>query len=139
MNEVTCDKCGNKISIDKALAGQIEAQVFAAEHKKHEAELAEVKKKAADFANEQLKQRLELEAEKTKQSLELEREKMKVELEGQTKKQLQQQELLVQQLREDAKSEKEAATELRGQLKGVTTRREESTGRCRTYRPEEAS
>jgi len=117
MNEVTCEKCGNKISIDKALAGQIEAQVFAAEHKKHEAELAEVKKKAADFANEQLKQRLELEAEKTKQSMELEREKMKLELEGHTKKQLQQQELLVQQLREDAKSEKEAATELRGQLK----------------------
>lgn len=117
MNEITCDKCGNKISVDKALAGQIEAQVLAAEHKKHEAELAEVKKKAAEAANDQLKQRLELEAERTKQSLELEREKIKLEIEGQSKKQLQQQELLIQQLRDDAKSDKEAAAELRGQLK----------------------
>lgn len=131
MNEITCDKCGNKISVDKALAGQIEAQVLAAEHKKHEAELADVKKKAVEAANDQLKQHLEIEAERTKQSLELEREKIKLEVEGQSKKQLQQQELLIQQLREDAKGDKEAATELRTQLKELMdSLREEKKARA---------
>lgn len=131
MNEITCEKCGNKISIDKALAGQIEAQVIAAEHQKHEAEIAKVKERAAELANEQLKQRLELEAEKTKQSLELERERLKLELESQSKKQLQQQELLIEQLREDAKAEKEAATELRAQLKELMeSLREEKKARA---------
>lgn len=131
MNEITCDKCGNKISIDKALTGRIEAQVLAAERKKHEADMADMKKRAADIANEQLRQRLELEAEKTKQTLELEREKLKVEIEGQSKKQLQQQELLIEQLRQDAKSEKESASELREQLKGLMgSLREEKKARA---------
>lgn len=131
MNEVTCDQCGNKISIDKALSGQLEARIRAAAHKEHEAELAKVKERAAELANEQLKNRLEIEAEKSKQALELEREKMKLELEGQSKKQLQQQELLIEQLREDAKSEKEAAAELRTQLKELMeTLREEKKARA---------
>lgn len=117
MNEITCDKCGNTLSIDKALTGRIEAQILAAEHKKHEVELADVKKKAAQVANEQVRRHLELEAEKSKQALELEREKLKLEFEGQSKKQLQQQAFLIEQLREDAKNEKAAATELRTQLK----------------------
>lgn len=131
MNEIVCENCGNKISIDKALAGQIEAQVIAAEHQKHEAEIAKVKERAAELANEQLKQRLELEAEKTKQALELERDKLKLELEGRSKKQLQQQELLIEQLREDAKAEKEAAAELRAQLKELMeSLREEKKARA---------
>lgn len=74
---------------------------------------------------------MELEAEKTKQVLELEREKLKHEIEGQSKKQLQQQELLIQQLRDDAKSEKEAAAELRSQLKELMeTLREEKKARA---------
>jgi len=131
MNEITCEMCGNKISIDKALAGQIEAQVIAAEHAKHEAEITKVKERAAELVNEQLKQRLELEAEKNKQALDLEREKLKLELEGQSKKQLQQQELLIEQLREDAKAEKEAAAELRTQLKELMeSLREEKKARA---------
>lgn len=131
MNEITCTECGKKISIDKALTGQIEAQILAAEHKKHEAELSEVKKKAAELANDQLRQRLELEAEKTKNAMELEREKLKIELEGQSKKQLQQQELLIQQLKEDSKSDKEAAVELRTQLKELMeSLREEKKARA---------
>lgn len=131
MNIITCQHCGKAIEIDKALEGQIEAQVLAAAHKKHEAELAEVKKRAAEAANEQLKKRLELESEKSKQALELEREKMKLELEGQSKRQIQQQELLIGQLREDAKSEKQAAAELRGQLKELMeSLREEKKARA---------
>lgn len=131
MNEITCEKCGHKISIDKALSGQLEAQIRAAEHQKHEEDLARVKKQAADLANSQLKDRLELEAQKNQQALDLEREKMKVELEGQNKKQVQQQELLIGQLREDAKSEKEAAADLRKQLSELmATLREEKKARA---------
>lgn len=131
MNEVICEKCGNKIGIDKALSGQLEARIRAAEHQKHEAELAKVKERAAELANEQLKNRLEIEAEKSKQALELEREKMKLELEGRSKKQLQQQELLIEQLREDSKSDKEAAAELRTQLKELMeSLREEKKARA---------
>lgn len=131
MNEITCEKCGNKISIDKALTGQLETQIRAAEHQKHEAELSKVKERAAELANEQLKGRLEIEAEKSKQALELEREKLKMELEGQSKKQLQQQELLIKQLRDDAAADKEAAVEMRTQLKELMdSLREEKRARA---------
>ena len=62
MNTITCPQCNHQIEVDKALEGQIEARVLAAEHKKHEAELAKVKERAAELANQQLRQRLELEA-----------------------------------------------------------------------------
>lgn len=117
MNTITCKKCGIEIQIDKALEGQIEAKVIAAERHKHETELAEVKRRAAEYANEQLKNKLELEEQKNRQALEFEREKMKLELEGQSKKKAQEQEYMIQALRDDAKSEKEANTELRAQLK----------------------
>lgn len=131
MNTIKCPHCGKEVEIDKALEGQIETRVLAAAHKEHEAELAKVKERAAELANEQLKNRLELETEKSKQALELEREKMKLELEGQSKKQLRQQEQLIEQLRDDAKSDKEAAAELRTQLKEVMENlREEKKARA---------
>jgi len=131
MNTITCPYCGKPVEIDKALEGQIEARVLAAERHKHETELATVKKRAAELANEQLRNKLELEAEKTKQTLELERQKMKLELDGQSRKQAQEQDHLVQTLREDAKAEKEANVELRAQLKElVESLREEKNARA---------
>lgn len=131
MNTITCPHCANPVEIDKALEGQIEARVLAAERHKHEEELTQVKARAAQVANEQLKQRLELEAERSRQALDLEREKMKMELEGQSKMQLHQQEMLIEQLRNDAKSEKEAAAELRTQLKELMdSLREEKRARA---------
>lgn len=131
MNTITCTKCGEIIEVDKALEGQIEARVLAAERHKHEVELAEVKKQAASLANEQLKNRLELETEKSKQALELEREKIKLELEGRSRKHDREQAHLIQTLKDDAKAEKEASTELRGQLKELMeTLREEKKARA---------
>lgn len=130
MNTITCPQCGNQIEIDKALEGQIEARVLAAEHAKHAAEIAKVKERAAALANDQLKQRLELEADKAKQQIDLEREKLKLEFESQGKRQLQQQESLIEQLRGDAKADKETALELRAQLKELMdTLREEKKAR----------
>jgi hypothetical protein len=130
MNTIVCPQCGNQIEIDKALEGQIEARVLAAEHAKHAAEIAKVKERAAALANDQLKQRLELEADKAKQQIDLEREKLKLEFESQGKRQLQQQESLIEQLRGDAKADKETALELRAQLKELMdTLREEKKAR----------
>lgn len=130
MNTITCPQCGNQIEIDKALEGQIEARVLAAEHAKHAAEIAKVKERAAELANDQLRQRLELEADKAKQQIDLEREKLKLEFESQSKRQSQQKESLIEQLRGDAKADKETALELRAQLKELMdTLREEKKAR----------
>lgn len=131
MDKITCPSCGHPIEIDKALEGQIETRVLAEAHKKHEAEIAQVKASASKLADQQLQARLDIEAEKTKQTLELEREKMKLEFDGESKKQAQQNELLITQLREDAKSDKEAAAELRTQLKELMgSLREEKKARA---------
>jgi hypothetical protein len=116
MNEIKCPKCGTVIDIDDILAKDIEARVIAKEHKKHETELAKVKKQAAEVANEQLNAKLKLIEEKSKQSLELERERIKVELEGQARKTSQEHELLIKNLQDDADSSKEDNKKLRGQL-----------------------
>lgn len=131
MNMIACPHCGKNVEVDKVLEGQIEAQVIAAEHKKHEAELAKVKERAAELANEQLKNRLEIEAEKSKQALDHEREKLKLEIEGSVRKKEREQEHLIQTLRDDAKAEKEASAELRAQLKELMdTLREEKKARA---------
>ena len=116
MNTVTCPHCGNPVEIDKALEGQIEARVLEAEHKKHEAELARVKEQAATLANEQLKARLELADQKSRQALELERERLQIEMDGKRNKAVQEQELLVKKLQDDANSSKEDNAKLRTQL-----------------------
>lgn len=50
MNTIICTSCGETIEIDKALEGQIEARVLAAQQHKHEAELARVKLEAEGSA-----------------------------------------------------------------------------------------
>lgn len=142
MNTIICKSCGVHIEIDKALEGQIEARILAAERHKHEEELTTLKKRSVEWANEQIKNKLELETAKTQQTLELERqknqqaldherEKMKLELEGTARKKAQEQEHLIQSLRDDAKAEKEASSELRGQLKELMeSLREEKRARA---------
>lgn len=117
MNTITCTKCGATIEVDKALEGQIEKRVLAAEKHKHEVEITAIKKRAAELANEQLKNQLALQTERNKQTLELEREKIKLELDSQSKKRVFEQEHLIQSLKDDAKAEKESSAELRTQLK----------------------
>jgi hypothetical protein len=116
MNTIICKNCGLKIEIDKALEGQIEAQVVAAEHKKHEAELAKVKSDAraesqrmAEAATEQVKKDAADELEITKKRLE-------ASLLSSQKKAAAEQEILIQSLRDDAKAKAESNSQLREQL-----------------------
>lgn len=142
MNEITCKQCGNIIEIDKALIGQVEADILATEHKKHQIELARVsaeaeakfaadRKRLEQAANQQIKSQQEIATEKLRQAIELETERLKVQIDGESRKKLQSQTLLIEQLRDDAKSEKESSSELRSQLKELMENlREEKKARA---------
>jgi hypothetical protein len=119
MNTIPCNNCGADIEIDKALENQIENRILIQVQKKHEDQINEIKTKAAKNANEQFKQQLDLQRIKNTQILNFEREKIKTEQEGVTKKREQEQELLIQTLRDDAVAEKEASAKLREQLKEI--------------------
>lgn len=116
MNEIKCPHCGKPIDIDDVLSKDIETRIIAEEHKKHEVEIAKVKQQATEYANEQLKAKIDIAEEKKKQELELERERIRAELEGKARKSSQEQELLVKKLQDDADSAKEDNKKLRDQL-----------------------
>lgn len=115
MNTITCKTCGEVIEIDKALEGQIEERVLLAERMRHQHEIVQVRQKAVDGAQDQLRQKLELQSEQSKLTLEHERERLRIEIANQSKKQ----ELLIETLRSESQSEKEANSELRIQLKSL--------------------
>lgn len=116
MSKVKCPNCGTEIDIDDILSKDIKAQVIAEEHEKHTKELERVKTQAEEFANEQLKSRLELAEQKKNQELDLEREKIRAEMEGKSKKEAQRQELYNKKLADDAESAKKDNKDLREQL-----------------------
>lgn len=120
MSTITCKNCGEEIEISAALQGQIEAQVLAAEHKKHEAELAKVKLEAEQSAKRQLSNEKELLAKQAQDELELAKKKLEAEAASRQKKASLEQELLVKSLKEDAESAKESNKELREQLTELT-------------------
>jgi hypothetical protein len=109
------------------MQGQIEAQVRATEHKKHELELARVRseveaiaKRERDAATlltrKQLAGEKELLKKEAEAELEMARKKLESEVLSAQKKSLADQEMLVQSLREDAESEKQSNKQLRTQL-----------------------
>lgn len=116
MNTIICKKCGEEIEIDKALEGQIEARVLAAEHKKHELELQKVKEEALASAQKLAKSASDLARKEAADDLEIAKRKMESELASVQKKVSAEQELLVKSLRDDAYSEKEQSKKLREQL-----------------------
>lgn len=119
MNTIKCSNCGEEIEIDKALEGQIEARVLAAEHKKHEAELVKVRAEAAESAQK---------AAET--DLEIAKKKLEAEMLSTQKKAHAEQDLLIQSLKEDAEEAKEDNKKLRNDLSEMMkTLREEKRAR----------
>ncbi|HEX8226418.1 MAG TPA: DUF2130 domain-containing protein [Candidatus Saccharimonadales bacterium] len=120
---IQCKQCGIEIEVSEALTGQIEAQVLAAEHKRHQAEMQMVLAEAAETAKRERESALEmtrkhlagekerLENEK-KAELDIARRKLESEAMSAQKKAAAQQEMLVRQLREDAEHEKESKKQL---------------------------
>jgi hypothetical protein len=127
VNTIICTTCNTEIEVDKALEGQIEAKVLAAERHKHEAELAKLREEAEATSKKEreesagrIRKQLEGEKELLKQQaqdeLELAKRKIEMEAVSSQRKVAAEQELLVVSLREDAASEKEASKQLREQL-----------------------
>lgn len=127
MNTIVCRGCGETIEVSAALAGQIEAQILATEHKKHEIELERVRKEAETAAKKDsesalalARKQLESEKELLHKSAATEIEIAKKRLESDAlhaqKKAAAEQELLIKQLQEDAAHEKDSNKQLREQL-----------------------
>lgn len=105
MNTIKCKNCGFEIEIDKALEGQIEARMLAAEHKKHELELAKVKTEAAEAAKKE-----------ANTDLEIAKKKLEAELASSQKKAAAEQEILINQLKNDAEESRQDNKKLRAEL-----------------------
>jgi hypothetical protein len=120
MSKITCKNCGEEIEVSAALQGQIEAQVLAAEHKKHEAEIAKVKAEAAESAEKQLAGAKELLAQQAEADLELTKKKLEAEAESRQKKAALDQKLHIKSLKEDADSAKEQSEKLLEQVTELT-------------------
>jgi hypothetical protein len=127
VNTITCTTCGTSIEVDKALEGQIEARIIAAEQHKHKLEMEKIREEAAkyvkaerDSATTLAKKQLEGEKELLKQQLDAEldlaKKKLELEMSSTQKKVAVEQESLVKNLRDDAESEKQANKQLREQL-----------------------
>ena len=131
MNTVTCPHCGKEIEIDKALEGQIETRVLAAAQHEHEAEILKLKsdqealvakerESAKAMAARQLEAEKELLRQQAEADLQIEKKKLEQQAANDQRKQSNEQELLVAQLRGDAEAEKRASKELRDQLTELT-------------------
>lgn len=127
MSTIICNQCGVEIEVSAALQGQIEAQVLAAAHKQHEAELAKVKleaeaaskqarEAAEDIAKKKLAGERVLLMEQAKADLDIAKQRLEAQVANDQKKQAMQQELMVKNLRDDAVNEKQQSAQLREQL-----------------------
>jgi hypothetical protein len=130
MNRIACPHCGKDVEVDRVLECQIEAQVIAAEHKKHQAELARVREEAElmarkekqlaqDRITKQLASEKELLQQQSKDEIEYAKRKLEQELTSSQKKAAAEQESLVKSLRDDAESAKEDSKKLREELSGM--------------------
>ena len=127
MNTITCTNCSQIIEIDKALSGQIESRIIAAEHNKHELELARVRSEAEEAASKerlaaevrvkkQLAGERELLEQQAADDLELAKKKLEQQLGSAQKKAAAEQEALMQSLKDDAENAKQDNKKLRDDL-----------------------
>lgn len=127
MNTVKCPHCGLEVEIDKALEGQIEARVLAAERHKHNEELATLKAEqevavakaaqaASDFAKKQLEGEKELLKKQAEADLDLEKKRIAQDAANAARKATAEQDTLMKSLKEDAEEAKEDNKKLRGEL-----------------------
>ena len=138
MNTIVCSNCGVEIEVDKALEGQIEARVLAAEKHRHADELEKVRAEAAaaarrsteaamrlakseaetelEIAKKQLQSEILSAQRKNQADLELEKKRLSEEAESRERKSAAEQESLMKTLREDAEHAKADNTKMREDL-----------------------
>lgn len=137
MSLVACPHCGTNIEIDKALEGQIETRVLAAERHKHEEELVKVRSEqaavlakeravAAELAARQLEGEKELLRTQVAFDLELEKKKLIQAATNQQRQVTAEQEALQKKLRDDAENARDDNKKLRGDMSKLMDQLRES-------------
>lgn len=116
MNTITCTDCGKVIQIDKALEGQIEARVLAAERHKHEEELEKTRKEAEVKAKKIADASLEQARKEIADDLVIEKQKLEADFASREKRAKAEQTLVLQKLQEDAELAKIDNQNLRKEL-----------------------
>ncbi len=116
MNTIKCSNCGAEIEIDKALEGQIEARVLAAEHQKHVAELVRVKAEAAAAARRSTEVAMELAQKEAQTELAITTKRLEAEALSAQKRAAAEQAMILKSLRDDAVSTEVEKKQLREQL-----------------------
>ncbi|MBW4062152.1 DUF2130 domain-containing protein [Candidatus Saccharibacteria bacterium] len=132
MNTIKCPNCGQAIEISEALQGQIEAQVLAAEHAKHQTELDQVRAESASeakrateaakvAAQRQLDGEKKLLEEQAAADLELAKTRLQADIANQQRQSAAENELAIKRAQDDAAAEKLASSKLRDQLSEIMT------------------
>lgn len=120
MNTIVCSSCGVEIEIDKALEGQIEARVLAAEHQKHVAELTRVRNEAAAEARRSTEAAMELAQKEAQTELEITKKRLESEVLSAQKRATAEHDILLKSLREDATHAESEKKQMRDQLTQLT-------------------
>lgn len=120
MNTIVCTSCGVSIEVDKALEGQIETRVLAAEHQKHAAELIRVRDEAAASARKSTEAAMELARKEAETELEIAKKRLESEILSAQKKASAEHELLLRSLKDDATSAEAEKKQMRDQLTALT-------------------
>src|SRR5665213_882123 len=119
MTTIKCTHCGKEIELSEALTKDIESSVLEAEHKKHLAELEEVKKESALEAQKQIEEAKVRATEQAQSRLEAKMKDAQDEAAADKKdnQELRDQlKLLMQQLRESNKAKENAELEMQKKL-----------------------
>jgi hypothetical protein len=138
MNTIVCVNCGVEIQVDKALEGQIEARLLAAERHKHAEEVANIQSEAAaaakvtqqlalQAAQKQLAAEKELLEKQMALDLELTKKRLEMEAVTASKKLAAEQALLVQSMKADVASNELDKHAMRQQLTELTKALREAT------------
>lgn len=102
MNVIFCKSCGLEIEIDKALEGQIEARVLAAEHQKHELELERVRNESAAAARRSTEAAMKLARSEAETELEIARKQIESDILSSQKKAAAEHQIMLRKLQDDA-------------------------------------
>lgn len=132
MDTIKCARCGEEIEVSSALQGQIEAQVLEAADKRHEHQLAEVRRElersanertaaAHDMARKQIASERELLKQQSDTELEIERKRLQTDIQLRERQAQADQELLLRSLREETQSAKADSAKLRDKLSELMT------------------
>lgn len=116
MTTITCSACGVAIELSEALTRDIEKTVLAAEHEKHQAEIAKARAEAEAAAKREAASALEIAQKQAETELEIAKKKLAAEAEAAQRKTAATTELTIENLRKEALEEKTANKELRDKL-----------------------